>query len=593
MSESSEEYQYISKSGDKPDSSQFGSSPSPERPSDIVAELDELIIKDPKISRGGQNDQSKLRNSDLTALLDISQAINSTPQFLDNILQIVMERAIELLKAERGFIMLLDEEKNLQFKTAHNIVKESLSQDDFKISMTIANKVAQTGVSLYSSDAQEDERYKNLQSIKELNLRSIMCVPLKSKEKTVGIVYLDNSSNATVFVQTDLNLFELFASQAAIAIENAKLYENIIALKLYNENVVTAAPIGIIVVDKSFKITIANKSSQDIFRKLGWHNGLSTETMGHLSIFDMVAPEERGRWKKICYQVLFTGKPFEEDRSYHKTTTGELALSLKISPLNSLDDQIIGLVIVFDNITEKINLEKHLMMSEKLVAKGEMSIAIGHELNNFLNIISNNAELLQINLKQANSEKVDQHSKSIVEAVGTMKRFTEGLLDFSKLETEKVEYDIIRLIEDLLFSIRPQKTYSKIKLLTRYESNLPALSIDVGQIQQVILNLLNNAAEATLAKSSEGGVVYLTVAYLSEAHLAEIKISDTGIGIDAEHLGRIFEPHFTTKKTGHGFGLFTCQKIVKNHNGQIKVESKTDQGSTFTVELPVPNGNPV
>jgi PAS domain S-box-containing protein len=590
MAEPLEEFEFVS--GKTPQSKSItgpGSISQGNPAGDIVGEIEDLIqqvIKThPRLRKDPQEDKTKLKTSDLKALLDISQAISST-LVLDEILQIVMKKSVELLKAERGFIMLLDEEKNLQFKSAHNLVKESLSQDDFKISMSIANQVARTGISVFTSDALEDERYSKQKSIVELKLRSIMCVPLKSREKIIGIVYLDNSSQANIFLQSDLDLFELFAAQASIAIENAKLYENILALKIYNENVVSKTPIGIIVVDKNFKITIANRSSQDIFRKIGWQSNFGDRELNELTIFDLVAPEEKGRWKKICYQVLFTGRPFEEDRSYHKTTTGELALSLKISPLNSLDDQVIGIIIVFEDITDKINLEKHLIMSEKLVAKGEMSISIGHELNNFLNIISNNAELLSINLRKGEQEKTEHNCKSIVETVSTMRRFTDGLMDFSKLETQKVEYDLVRLIEDLLFSIRPLKLFSKVKILSRYDNNLPHVWIDVGQIQQVILNLLNNAAEAILGKSDQGGIVYLTVSHLGEGNQVEIKISDTGVGMEPQSLSRIFEPHYTTKPEGHGFGLFTCQKIVKNHSGQIKVESKPGQGSTFTVLFP-------
>ncbi len=564
-------------SGSKPDSG------------DIVGEIEALIEKvqtsRPRLKKD-QEEPSKLKNSDLKALLDVSQAINST-LVLDEILQRVMRKAVELLKAERGFLMLLDEEGSLQFKTAHNLVKEALSQEDFKISMSIANQVAQTGISVYTSDALEDERYSKQKSVVELKLRSIMCVPLKSKEKIIGIVYLDNSSQANIFLQSDLDLFELFASQASIAIENAKLYENILALKIYNENVVSKTPIGIVVVDKNFKMTIANRTSQEIFRKIGWQNRPGHGEINQLSFFELIPQDEKARWKKICYQALFTGKPFEEDRFYHKTSAGELALALKISPLNSLDDQIIGLIIVFEDVTDKLNLEKHLIKSEKLVAKGEMSISIGHELNNYLNIISNNAELLPLNLSRGDAEKAEQNCKGIVETVTTMRRFTDGLMDFSKLETQKVQYDLVRLVEDLLFSIRPLKLYSKIKILTRYDNNLPPVWIDVGQIQQVILNLLNNGAEAILAKSPEGGIIYLTLSHLSDRNLMEIKISDTGTGIDPANLPRIFEPHFTTKPEGHGFGLFTCQKIVKNHGGEIKVESKLGQGSTFTLTLPV------
>ncbi len=264
-----------------------------------------------------------------------------------------------------------------------------------------------------------------------------------------------------------------------------------------------------------------------------------------------------------------------------------MVLALKISPLSSPADKIIGLILLLEDVTEKAHLEKHLIGSQKLVAKGEMALSIGHELNNYLTIISNNAELLRLNLNRGDQTKVEQHSQAILDSVSTMKRFTDGLMDFSKLESEKVEYDIKRLIEDLLFSIKPQKQFANIKFLTHFDSDLPPLYIDVGQIQQVLLNLLNNGAEAIAEKGEKSGVVYLTTNYLTDEKIIQIKVTDTGVGMSPEVLNKIFEPHFTTKKSGHGFGLVTCEKIIKNHAGKITVESQPQKGSTFSVTLPV------
>src|SRR5574341_2644040 len=247
MSDPLEEFEFVS--GKRPEpKSVIGSgvsSGSRADSGDIIGEIEALIEKvqssRPRLKKDQEEEKSKLQSSDLKALLDISQAVNST-LVLDEILQIVMKRAIELLKAERGFLMLLDEERKLQFKTAHNLAKESLTQEDFKISMSIANQVASSGKSIFASDAIHDERFAHQKSIVELNLRSIMCVPLQSKEKVIGIVYVDNSTQANVFVQSDLHLFELFASQAALAIENAQLYQSLLALKIYNANVVNRTP---------------------------------------------------------------------------------------------------------------------------------------------------------------------------------------------------------------------------------------------------------------------------------------------------------------------------------------------------------------
>ena len=529
-------------------------------------------------------DSARLRRDDLEALLDISKAINST-LILDDILQMVMRRASKLLRAERGFLMLLDEERQLQFKTAHNICKESLSREDFRISMSIANTVAQTGKSIYTSDAQHDERYSKQKSIVELDLKSIMCVPLKSKEKIMGILYLDNSSKSNIFLQNDLYLFELFAGQAAMAIENAKLYENLLSMKIYNENVVNKTPVGIVVVDNNLKITIANRAFREIFKKTGWNKDLH-RPLRDLFLLDLFPPEEKARWKKICYQVLYTGEPFEEAKSYHKFQSEEIALALKVSPLNSHDNRVLGLILVIEDITEKVIAEKYLIYSQNLVAKGEMAAYIGHELNNYLTIIMNNAELLSLNLKKSDLVKLEKNAKAIQENVDRMKRFTEGMVDFSKLETKITEYDLRILIEDLVFSLKPQETFSQIKFQTDFDPALPPLPMDVGQIQQVLLNLFNNASEAMHSKGTSAGTLSISTTYVKREDIAEIKVSDTGSGIPPELVSRVFEPHFTTKQSGHGFGLVICEKIIKNHKGVINVES-SPSGTTFTITLPV------
>jgi PAS domain S-box-containing protein len=528
---------------------------------------------------------TRVRRDDLEALLDISKAINST-LVLDDILQMVMRRAIKLLRAERGFLMLLDEEGNLQFKTAHNICKESLSKEDFRISMSIASSVAATGKSVYTSDAQHDERYSKQKSVVELDLKSIMCVPLKSKEKIIGILYLDNSAKSNIFLQSDLYLFELFAGQAAIAIENAKLYENLLAMKIYSDNVVNKTPVGIVVVDNALKITIANKTSLEIFEKAGWKDDSDRQSLKDQHLLDLVPPEEKTRWKKVCYQVLYTGEPFEEAKSYHRFGSEEVALSLKVSPLNGRDNRILGLILVIEDITEKVIAEKYLIYSQNLVAKGEMAATIAHELNNYLTIILNNAELLPLNLDKGDSRKVSNNTKAIQESVQTMKRFTDGLMDFSKLETRISEYNLRTLIEDLIFSLKPQKQFSTISFETDFDPDLPTLHMDVGQIQQVFLNILNNAAEAMAATGRPAGRITITASCSRRERLVEVRITDTGPGIPAELLPRIFEPHFTTKKDGHGFGLVICERIVKNHKGEISVES-SPEGTTFTITLPV------
>jgi len=527
---------------------------------------------------------SIVRLDDLRAVLEISLAINSS-LVLEEILQVVMQKAVDLLSAERGFIMLLDNRGQLQFKSAHNIRKEETSDAYFKISNSIADRVADTGKSVYTSDAQEDERYANQQSVVELHLRSIMCVPLKIKSSVIGVIYLDNSSQAKLFLKSDLYLFELLAQQAAIAIHNAQLYRKLSRLKQYNEDIIAQSPVGIIVIDSEYNMVTANQASIEIFQ-VNKKDIRSGATDGKNSrLFDLLPESQYDAWRTMIENVLTTSEDFSEDRYFHNTGFDEKVLSIKISPTDSLPGSKSGVILVIEDITEKVILEKYVILSEKLVAKGEMAASIGHELNNYLTIISNNAELMNINLQRNGIEKAAENSRQVIDNIGKMKRFTDGLMDFSKLETEMVTYDIKHLVENLLFSLKTQHKFRNVRIDHSFDSDLPEVNIDVGQIQQVLLNLLNNAIDAM--ERVEDKQITIACRYNHDRELVEINVRDNGQGMSEEVQEKIFQAHFTTKPNGHGLGLSNSRKIILNHGGEIRVDSSIGRGTTFTILLPV------
>jgi len=546
--------------------------------------LDDVVSVNPRITK--ESDSSRVRLDDLKAVLEISVAINSS-FVLEEILQVVMQKAVELLSAERGFIMLLDSQGKLQFKSAHNIRREDTSGEYFKISNSIADKVAQTGKSVYASDAQEDERYANQQSVVELHLRSIMCVPLKIKSSVIGVIYLDNSSQAKLFLKSDLYLLELLGQQAAIAIHNAQLYSRLSRLKQYNEDIIAQSPVGIIVIDSEYNLVTVNDASLEVFQVNKNEIDIDEEGDKKATFFDLLPEKQRSPWRNMIESVLTGSDNFQEDRYFHNTGYDEKVLSIKISPTSSLPGQKNGVILVIEDITEKVILEKYVILSEKLVAKGEMAASIGHELNNYLTIISNNAELMEVNLKRDKIEKARDNSRQVIENVGKIKRFTDGLMDFSKMETEMVSYDMKHLIENLLFSIKTQRKFKGVTIDQTFEKNLPEVAIDVGQIQQVLLNLLNNAVDAM--KDVKEPSIDIACRFDHERQLMEITVRDNGHGMTEEVQEKLFQSHFTTKADGHGLGLSNSRKIIVNHGGEIGVKSAPGKGTTFTILLPQKN----
>ncbi|MEW5702935.1 MAG: ATP-binding protein [Candidatus Zixiibacteriota bacterium] len=529
-------------------------------------------------------DSDRPRARNLEALLDVSKAINST-LVLDDILKRVMRHAIALLNAERGFLMLLDDNGQLQVRTAHNINKETFTTaEDFLISRSVANRVAARGQSEYTSNAQEDPRYAHQQSVAELNLRFIICVPLKIKDTVIGVCYLDNQSRAGLFGKSDLRLFELFAEQAAIAIENAKLYERLLSLTRYNENVVNKTPVGICVLDYQLRILTFNAAAEQIF-----HAPEDTWTAGslvqeHRLLVEILPPSEREWWDRTLTEVVRSHKPLAKDKYFITIGGCETVLSLKISPLNGIPGEPPKVIVVAEEITDQVMLEKYVILSEKMVAKGEMAAAIGHELNNHLEILQAHSELLPIHLRGSRLDKLSESCARIQDSIENMARFTRGLMDYTQIDTELVEHDIKDLVEEHLFTIRPLRLFSSVRFTCDFAPGLPPVKLDAGQLQSVLLNLYNNAVDAT--PSGETCAIHIQARHRSESQTVELSIRDNGPGIAPEHLTRVFEPRFTTKRGGHGLGLSNCRTIIQNHGGTIRVESTPGHGATFSIELP-------
>ena len=556
----------------------------PALPKSIVEEMQETLDRirkaHPRVDTS--EGSSKYRHEDLEALLLITKVISSS-LFTEEILSIVMQRAVEFLKAERGFLMLKNEAGDLEFRTAHNIQKEHLSEEDFKISSSIALKVAETGDSIYTSDAQADPRFSSQKSIHELHLRSIMCVPLKVKDEVIGIIYLDSSAQrATLFLESDLYLFELFAGQAAIAIENARLYDSVFQLKRYNEDVINHTPVGILVLNEALEVTTANRAAYKTFGKEPIE-----DSTGPIKLSNFLPADHVAYWEETCEEVIRTARSFEEARYYLTRGKEEAVLAWKAHPLATPDRKSNSAILVIDDITEKVLLEKYIILSEKLVAKEEMAASVGHELNNYLSIITSNTEMMQVNIKKTAWDKVVQNSEAVLENIGKMKRFTDTLMDFSKLEPEMREFDMRRLVEDLLFSLKPQKSFGHIRFFTHLPANLPPVTIDVGQVQQVFFNLIKNAAEAVKEAGNSAGNIEISAVFRADQQVIEIKVKDDGPGIPPENLNRIFEPRFTTKPTGHGLGLANCWRIMETHGGKITVESQPGSATTFALSFPV------
>ncbi len=170
-------------------------------------------------------DESLKELSYFRLLLVITHSIN-THQDYNQSLELIVDSAIMLSKAERGFLMLFQKDGNLEFKVTRNIDKKTLEGEEFNISRTAVNQVLATGEPLFLSDIYKDKKFKISESIETLGLRMVMCVPLKAKDNFLGLIYVDSHLETEKFTELKQGIFEAFAAQASVAIENSHLYDS-------------------------------------------------------------------------------------------------------------------------------------------------------------------------------------------------------------------------------------------------------------------------------------------------------------------------------------------------------------------------------
>jgi PAS domain S-box-containing protein len=268
---------------------------------------------------------------------------------------------------------------------------------------------------------------------------------------------------------------------------------------------------------------------------------------------------------------------------------------INLTPIRR-DGEVVGVLGIARDITERKQMQAQLLQASKMAAIGELAAGVAHEINNPVGIISGAAEQLQFLLDRVGGhppssgrpDKMDgkfvAHVEMIREQADRCKRITQGLLNFArKTEMRRVEVDIAKLVGEAVALLKNRAADEDKNIEALIPANLPPLAGDPHLLEQVFLNLANNALDAVEA----GGEITIT----ARAQRAEISIdvADNGSGIDEENLKKIFDPFFTTKAIGKGtgLGLSICFGIVERMGGTISVRSKPGAGTTFTVRFPL------
>ena len=260
----------------------------------------------------------------------------------------------------------------------------------------------------------------------------------------------------------------------------------------------------------------------------------------------------------------------------------ESTLNIAIAPLVSKDQEQIGRLIIFDDVTDRAELEQRLVQADKLSSIGLLAAGVAHEVNTPLAVISTYAQMLakQVAEDSQKSLILDKIAKQTFRA----SEIVNSLLNFSRTSTTSFgDVNLNRVIQETLSLIEHQLQKAGIELKPELEPDLPPVHGNAGKLQQVFLNLFLNARDAMNA----GGA--LEVRTWSDGAGVRVEVADTGHGIAPENIHRIYDPFFTTKaaRKGTGLGLSVTYGIIQEHGGSIEVSNRRSGGATFHLELPL------
>lgn len=312
-------------------------------------------------------EENEVDRRNLHALAEIGQVVNSSLD-LEMVLNEVMDTIIKLTGAERAFLMLRDEMGEMEIKTARNWERVSLDSNDIEFSDTIVKRVVLHGEAVLTTNAQTDPRFGSQESVVAYNLRSILCVPLKVKGELTGVIYAENRVQEGLFTEKERTLLSDFANQAAVALENARLFKSVrrtldevTELKTLMEDVFASIASGVITADFDGTITMANQAAEMILAK-------PKGSIVGGSIRDLLEPLSPDLPEKLI-QVEESDEGFiglEVESNIEER--GSVDLSLNITPLKTADKTTRGVAIVLDDLTEKRRLEAQRRLFERMVS---------------------------------------------------------------------------------------------------------------------------------------------------------------------------------------------------------------------------------
>ncbi|MCP4601218.1 MAG: PAS domain S-box protein [Proteobacteria bacterium] len=550
-------------------------------------------------------------NLDLSSVIKATQAI-SGEIVLESLMAKLMHAAVENAGAEQGVLILkrredLSVEARVLSGREREVVLETIPFEECTdLSAGVIRYVARTRETVVLDDAANEGAFTHDEYVRGRRPMSILCLPILHHGELSGIFYLENNLATHAFTSDRLDVLNLLAAQAAISIENAKLYETLHESEKKHRALMEAMPDGVMVhsegivrfVNQKCVELLGAKSSSDII-------GCEALSFIHPDYQEIAtkrlqeAYDLNGLIQSIEYKLVrLDGKTIEVELS-------AAAVEFQGKPASH---------VVIRDITDRKLAERQMFRAEKMASLGQIIAGVAHEINNPNNFIFFNLPILQKyidaikpvlddraeqdkNLRFVNMP-YDMFIEDIYKLLENMlhgsKRITDIVSDLKNYvrssETEDKKPESIDAVVKQVMTLVGKQVRKNVKAFDlNLADPLPRVKMNTGKIEQVLINLVINAGQAA---DKEQSWVKLTTR-LADMDWIEIIVEDNGSGIPEENLHSIFEPFFTTKtdELGTGLGLAISYQIIEDHGGTIEVTSEVGEGTKFTIRLPAHQGS--
>jgi len=535
--------------------------------------------------------EAPVEQFDLTTVIKMSQAV-AGEIVIEKLIETLMVIAVEHAGADRGLLLLPHGGQyriEAEARSGRDGVRVRLFETPvapLEFPVRILERVVRTQSQVILDDARGRHAFVGDDYIGRKQARSLLCLPLLKQAELTGVLYLENSLASHVFTPARIAVLELLASQAAIALENARLYRDVAEREAKIRRLVDANIIGIFISNGKEKIIEANDA---FLRMLGYDR--KDLALGRIRWTDLTAPEWRDRNSQMVEEVKATGIAQPHENEYLRKDGSRVPVLVGAASYEKTENQRVAFVL---DLTERRQAEEALRELESDFAHmnrvsmlGELAASLSHEIAQPISSARNNARAAQnfLGMEPSDLGEVREALGSVVADTDRVGEIIDRIREqIKKAPPRKERFDLNSASDEVITLARSVTNRNNVLIETRLATGFSVVHGDRVQLQQVLLNLILNAVEAMGAV--ETGARELLISTEREQKGVLVAVRDSGPGIDPTHLGRMFEAFYTTKSGGTGMGLSICRSIIDAHGGRLWAEANQPRGAVFWFTLP-------